>query len=427
MKILAIETSCDETGIAIIEATKNKKETSIKVLGNQLLSQARLHEQYGGVFPTIAKREHALTLTKLLKICLKEASMLQDSKNKSIDSKIEAKIIKILEREGKLKSELIDFLKIIKKPKIDAVGVTCGPGLEPALWVGINFAKALSVAWDIPLYPINHMEGHILSSLLEHDTNMRMNANNANIKESDVHDTFLISNIQFPAIALLISGGHTELVLTKKIGNYKVIGETRDDAVGEAFDKVARMLGLPYPGGPQISKLAEEARNDQRKNVEKNLPNSASSQQKSTFIFPRPMIHSHDFDFSFSGLKTSVLYAIKKISNLTSNNKKEIAFAFEEAVGDVLAVKTLNAIKKYGARTLIIGGGVSANSHLRSVFANLIKTINEDKETDKVELFLPDPKMSTDNALMIALATYIKIFLKKKSSKSFKANGNLSL
>lgn len=401
MKILAIETSCDETAISLIEIKGSSKKTIIKVRGNQLLSQVKLHEKYGGVFPTIAKREHARTLTKLLKLCLTEAQLMENSKKALIDTKLETKIRKILEREGELGSELLQFLKNIKKPKIDAIGVTSGPGLEPALWVGINFAKALSLAFDIPLYPINHMEGHILSSLL--------------VKKENIDNQFSIANIDYPAIALLISGGHTELVLVKGIGKYKVIGETRDDAVGEAFDKVARMMNLPYPGGPQISKLAEEYR--KRKDV--------TNAKK--FSFPRPMIHSQDFDFSFSGLKTSVLYAIKKNGNLTDSDKKEIAYMFEEAVGDVLAVKTLKAIKKYKACALIIGGGVSANSHLRNIFTNLIKKNNEDSEINNVKLFLPDQKMSTDNALMIALATHIKISMKKKSSRSFSANGNLSL
>lgn len=407
MRILSIETSCDETAIALIEAKSTRSSSEVKVLGNQLLSQAKLHEQYGGVFPTVAKREHALALTKLLKNCLSEADMIKESKTKTGDTKIDNKIRKILEREGNLASEIIDFLNSVKKPKIDAIGVTSGPGLEPALWVGINFAKALALAWDIPLYAINHMEGHILSAMLSREKN--------HDSRSKIHDTYLLTAINYPAISLLISGGHTELVLSKKIGQYKLIGETRDDAVGEAFDKVARMMNLPYPGGPQISKLSKEYA--ERKDVTNNKK----------FFFPRPMINSHDFDFSFSGLKTSVLYAIKKNGELTSDDKKEIAYMFEEAVGDVLSTKTLNAIKKYKARTLIIGGGVSANSHLRDVFTNMIKNNNEDKEIDSVKLFLPDQKMSTDNALMIALATLLKINSKKRPSKTFKANGNLSL
>ena len=243
--------------------------------------------------------------------------------------------------------------------------MTNGPGLEPALWVGINFAKALSLTWDIPLIPVNHMEGHIYSSVLQ--------------KENETIVT--LPDIAFPALSLLISGGHTELVLIKKWGSYEVVGATRDDAVGEAFDKVARMLGLPYPGGPEISKHAEAAR-------EKQVELGQS--------LPRPMIDSDDLDFSFSGLKTAVLYRVKG-KKLTREDKEKLARGFEDAALDVLMTKTKRALEKTRARALIIGGGVSANKALRERFLQFAGTSD-------ITLYIPELSLTTDNALMIAIA-----------------------
>ena len=268
----------------------------------------------------------------------------------------------ILHREPKLLKKLLPFLKKYQKPDLDYIAVTVGPGLEPALWVGVNFARALSYWYDIPILPINHIEAHICANWL---------------KPIGANDKI------FPAIALVVSGGHTQLILVKNIGQYKIVGETRDDAAGEAFDKVAKMLNLGYPGGPIISRLAK-------------------SYKLKTISFPplpRPMLNSNDFDFSFSGLKTAVLYLIKEIGLLTEKQKADIAREFEEACVDVLVTKTLRAAAAYGAKTIVIGGGVSANTRLRQTLASRIA-----EDLPGVTFYLPKPSLSTDNALMIAVA-----------------------
>ncbi len=389
MKILGIETSCDETAICIIETEGDFPTANIKILGNQLYSQVSLHAQYGGVYPMMAKREHAKNLVPLLDKCIDESN-LPIKKIEITDEKIK-KIEDILFREGELSKDFIKFIKQIDKPKIDSIAVTNGPGLEPALWVGVCFAKALSEAWDIPIYPINHMEGHVVVAPLH--------------KVSDKE--FKMLDVNFPAIALLISGGHTQLVCMKNHQHYEIVGNTRDDAVGEAFDKVARILGLPYPGGPQISKLAEKERIG--------FPN-----KKTNYPLPRPMIHSGDLNFSFSGIKTAVLYTVKEIKELTDSIKQEIAKEFEDAVVEVMIKKTKEAIEEFGAETLIIGGGVSANKKIREDFSKLAYNLN-------IKFLLPEVSASTDNAFMIALSGFINISSGKKPETEFKAKGNLSL
>ena len=218
---------------------------------------------------------------------------------------------------------------------------------------------------------------------------------------------FCIFHLKYPAIAILISGGHTQLVLIKEKLNYEIIGNTKDDAIGEAFDKVARILGLPYPGGPEISKLAEKERLE--------FPNKIPP-----FPLPRPMIHSHDLNFSFSGIKTAVLYTVQKIPIMTDEIKQEIAREFEDAVVEVIVKKTKEAVELYGAETIIMGGGVSANKKIRNDFTALAKDLN-------IEFSVPEISASTDNAFMIALAGYLNIKSGKKSEAEFKAKGNLSL
>lgn len=356
MRILSIETSCDETAISIVDGDGK----DFKILGNALLSQIELHKEYGGVFPSLAKREHIRNLPPLLRQALGEAG-LENSKQISID----------------------------------AIAVTYGPGLEPALWVGINFAEALSREWNKPIIPVNHMEGHIFSALLKKE----------NLKDK-------IFNFQFsktPMLALLISGGHTQLVISKKFLKYEIIGETLDDAVGEAFDKVARMLGLPYPGGPEISKLADLAL----------LDNPVAK-------LPRPMLHSDTCDFSFSGLKTAVLYMLKKIPDITDDIKQKVAKEFEDAVIETLIAKTKKALIENEAQTLLIGGGVSANKKIRKAFEEMVKN-----EFSDVKLFVPEKELSTDNAIMIAVAGYFRFIQSpekyKKQNAELKADGNLSL
>ena len=388
MNILAIETSCDETAIAIL----TRKGNRCTLHAHQVASQIALHTQYGGVFPMMAKREHSRNIVPLFLETLKEAGVLSESKKSSEwKPRIVAKITKLLEREPEMLELFQKEITRLQKPKIDRITVTVGPGLEPALWVGINFAKALSYVWNIPLVPVNHMEGHILSIFPE---------------ESKIE--FTISKIGTPAISLLVSGGHTELVLVKGVGKYAVVGKTLDDAAGEAFDKVARMLGLPYPGGPEISRLAESVRAD-----------ITSGKIKKTITLPRPMLHSDNLDFSFSGLKTAVLYLIKKIGELNEATKKEIACEFENSAVEVLVAKTMKAVKKYKAKSVIVGGGVSANKHLRKVLTEACKEYG-------VAVIFPTRTLTTDNAIMIGIAGS---FGKKvrRTSKKLLASGNMSL
>ena len=394
MKILAIETSCDETVIAILECIGDEHAATFSVLGNALLSQIEIHKQYGGVFPALAKREHAKNLVPILEAALEEAELLREDKQ-IISEETRAKISKILAREPGLSEAFFEFVSECEIPEIGAIAVTAGPGLEPALWVGINFAKALALVWNKPLVAVNHMEGHIFAALA-----------------SSQNENLLINNIEMPVLALLISGGHTQLVLMREWLKYELIGETRDDAVGEAFDKVARMLSLPYPGGPEISRLAESARS--------NL-GSCSRGSTSRDILPRPMIHEDSCDFSFAGLKTAVMNLLKKIPDVSEDDKKDIALEFENAVTDVLWHKTSRALNETAAKTLVIGGGVSANVHIQRTFTEKIREIHPD-----VALHIPEPAMSTDNAIMIALAGYYRA-IRNEFATDFKANGNLPL
>ncbi len=392
MILLSIETSCDETSICIVKRARGKN-VRFEVLSHKILSQVDLHRQYGGVFPSLAKREHARTITQLIAEALDEADLLVErSYEYHLSMSHKNKLEKLLHREPDMRSALTILFEGIQKPSIDAIAVTKGPGLEPALWVGINCALALKTVWDIPVYPINHMEGHIMTGLLNFN------------KEDNIYE---LSTPEFPATALLVSGGHTELVKIPKLGSYKIIGNTRDDAVGEAFDKVARLLGLPYPGGPEISNLANKARTE-RLIVDEHL------------VLPRPMIHSKDLNMSFSGLKTSVLVKVKAQKNVDEKFKKKIAVEFENSVTDVLTAKTKQAIYETGSQTLIVGGGVSANDHLRTKLKELANT-------DDFDLFIPDKKLAGDNALMIACVGLFQIANDKKPKDKIIANGSWSI
>jgi N6-L-threonylcarbamoyladenine synthase len=395
MKILAIETSCDETALAILEGTGSVLKPKFKVLADALHSQIELHEQYGGVFPMMAKREHQKNLVPLLlKVLRKTKQKISNTKflisKKNLKAKTciparqGSKLKALLAREPELWKEFEKHILEIPKPKVNAIVVTEGPGLEPTLWVGINFARVLGLLWNLPVYGINHMEGHFLSPLVEG------------------------KHITYPALSLLISGGHTELVLSPKPLTYKILGKTRDDAVGEAFDKVARIIGLPYPGGPAISRLADQARKELR-----------IKNQELSFSLPRPMINSKDLDFSFSGLKTAVLYTVQKIEKITDKDKQSLAKEFEDSVTEVLIYKTKHAIELNKPKTLILAGGVSANKHIR-------KEIQKLSKSQKIKLLLPKQKLSTDNAIMIGVAGYLNI-KSKKAKKPKKADGNLAL
>lgn len=380
MKILAIETSCDETAIAIIEAEGDERNAHFSILGNALLSQIEIHRPYGGVFPALAKREHAKNLVPLLNAALEEAELMHED-TQELSGETRTLIAQMLEHESGLAEAFFDFITECEVPSIDAIAVTAGPGLEPALWVGINFAKALALVWNKPIIAVNHMEGHIMAALTkEHG------------------EQLAIEDVSMPVLALLISGGHTELVLMKDWLKYELIGQTRDDAAGEAFDKVARMLDLPYPGGPEISRLAETSRESERSDF--TMPSRSLT---SRFTLPRPMINEPHCDFSFSGLKTAVLYLLKKSPNLSVIEKQRLAREFEDAVTDVLWKKTDRALEKTGAQTLVIGGGVSANMHIRHIFK-----MNIASEHSDVSLRIPSPSLTTDNAVMIALAGYYR-------------------
>lgn len=390
MILLSIETSCDETAVSIVKRVRGKN-IRFEVLSHKILSQVDLHAQYGGVFPALAKREHAKALTQLIAESLEEADLLVERSNTyHLPSNSRKKLDTLLEREGEMLSAMKILFEGIQKPLIDAIAVTEGPGLEPALWVGINASLALHLVWDLPLYPINHMEGHIVAGAL-----------------ACVDGVYEISPINFPACALLISGGHTELVRIAKMRSYKVLGKTRDDAVGEAYDKVARMLSLPYPGGPEISRLAERSRKEGLI-VDEDLR------------LPRPMLHSGDLNFSFSGLKTAVLTRIKKRTTLTDITKQMLALEFENAVTDVLIAKVKQAMYETRATTLIVGGGVSANTHIRF-------SLKELAEREGFDLFVPDRELSTDNGIMIASTGLLHMAYDVEPKVKLRANGSWSV
>ncbi len=389
MRILSIETSCDETAVSLIEATGDFPTATYELLGNALFSQVDIHKEYGGVFPAVAKREHAKTLVPMLQKALTEAELLSAGQT---EIENEAAMREILSREDGLADDLIDFLSKYALPEIDLIAVTSGPGLEPALWVGISFAKALALITGTPVVPVNHMEGHILASLY------------------DVEVDDALAPITFPALALLVSGGHTELILMRNWGQYEKIGETRDDAVGEAFDKVARLMGLPYPGGPEIGRRASEAR-------AAGLPPFLGKP------LPRPMIHSDDFDFSYAGLKTAVRNLVSD-KTLTEDEKNALARDFEDAAIESLYAKTVKAIDHFDIATLIIGGGVSANAFLRQTFTEQLL-----KSHPHIEVYLPHRHLSTDNSIMIALAGHAQLAAARTagSISLIRAEGNRSL
>ena len=385
MIILAIETSCDDTGVSIIKSESKKKKISFsdfELLSNNISSQALIHSPYGGVFPAIAKREHQKALVPLLIKSLKNSNLLKENK-KGLDNKKILKIQKILERNPDIFKDLKEFLKKYQTPEINKIAVTIGPGLEPCLYTGVNLAKALSFYWNVPVFGINHLEGHILSNWLSP-----------------------IEKVEFPAVALVISGGNTQIIQMENIGKYKLIGETRDDAAGECFDKTARILGLPYPGGPAIAQKAKEF-----KKAEYNI------------ILPRPMIHDKNYDFSFSGLKTAVLYNFKKRTEKERTSKEyicEMAHQIQSSIIDVLTSKTMKAAKELNAQSVILGGGVSANKEIIKEFKKLCKK-------EKINCIVPQPKFSGDNASMIGLTSLISPNVKKTTWQRLKPNSNLKI
>ena len=306
MKTLGIETSCDETAIAIYDSKEG-------IIGESIYSQIDMHAEYGGVVPELASRDHCV------------------------------KIVDVL----------LDALGDLSIKKIDQIAYTSGPGLLGTLLIGESFAQGLSTALDIPLIPINHLEGHLMSPMME------------------------FPEIKMPFICLLVSGGHTMIVDVIGKGKYEIIGQSEDDAVGEAFDKIAKLLDLPYPGGPHLEKLALEGKSD-------------------TFDFPRPMINSDNLNMSLSGLKTSVLYTVQRISNISKEEKADIAASFQQAISDVLVTKIKKSIEITGRNEVIVAGGVAANKFLRSEFKKL-------EQSHNIKVYYPDLKYCGDNAAMIAV------------------------
>jgi N6-L-threonylcarbamoyladenine synthase len=323
MLILGIETSCDETGIALYDSNKG-------LLGHTLHSQIDLHAEYGGVVPELASRDHIRYIIPLINQLLNKTS--------------------------------------IKKEAINAIAYTAGPGLSGALLVGSTVGESLSFALGIPSIPVHHLEGHLLAPMLE--------------------DTKPV----FPFLALLVSGGHTQIIHVKQIGQYEIVGDTLDDAAGEAFDKTAQLLGLGYPGGAALSKLAESG--------------------KPKYNLPKPMLHSKDFDFSFSGLKTAVLTLVKKQPELTDTIKANIAASFQESITEVLIYKTLKAMDSLNLNQIVVSGGVGANKQLR-------EKLTKSSQKNNFQLFFPSLEFCTDNGAMIALAGYLRHSLSEKKDYRF--------
>ncbi|MFA5013632.1 MAG: tRNA (adenosine(37)-N6)-threonylcarbamoyltransferase complex transferase subunit TsaD [Candidatus Paceibacterota bacterium] len=404
MKLLAIETSCDDTGVSIIEAKGARPKIfgkDFKILAETVSSQEKLHSEYGGVFPSLAKREHQKNIIPILTKVLKKAGLLKPMKPASVRqladygeakptfAKARARqgklkrLEKILERNPELLCNLKTFLGEYQKPRIDKLAVTIGPGLEPCLWVGVNFAKALGFYWDLPIAGVNHIEAHIWSGWLTQS-----------------------KAPTFPAIGLAVSGGNTQLIIIKGVGKYKLIGETRDDAAGECFDKTARILGLGYPGGVEIAKWARKFKDP-----------------KYDIHLPRPMIREPNFDFSFSGLKTAVLYDFEKRSKQTQKSPDyiaEMAKEIQNSISEVLISKTMSSVAKYGVESVILGGGVSANLHLSQAFKKECKA-------RKIACFLPGKRYTADNASMIALTALASPKAKIYGYKNIKPKSNLKI
>lgn len=395
--ILSIETSCDETSLSLIRSTKvSDTEVSIEKISHIVHSQAELHAEYGGVFPALAKREHASNLVPLMLELIKETegkgeSVFAKTGATELDEKTNLDIKNLLDREPELYDNIVRHLTGWQG-NIDAIAITQGPGLEPALWVGINFARALGLLWGVKTVPINHMKGHMISALF-----------------NPGKSSLILP--EFPILGLLISGGHTEIINMSDADTFSLVGKTRDDAVGEAYDKVARLLDLPYPGGPEIARLALEAR-------EKNLVSETE--------LPRPMIHTSDYDFSFSGLKTAVLYAVKD-KELSADEKMMLAGEFEEAIAEVLTHKLSKAYKEYMPSLCVVGGGVAANTYLRERLTQSLKEVQSD-----AEIYFPTQELATDNAFMIALALAFNISFGERSVEELaedeiRATGNLHI
>lgn len=363
-KILAIETSCDETAASVVGADQ---EGNPILLSNVVSSQIDLHAKTGGVVPEVASRAHMESIIPVITEALSEAKKQETrTENQTIDNKV-------------IEQDLNSFLQ----EEIDYIAVTAGPGLIGSLLVGFNAGKTIAYALKKPVIPINHIEGHIYSAFI-------------NKSKKD---------IAFPIISLTVSGGHSSLTLMKDHGVYETIGETLDDAAGEAFDKVAQLLELGYPGGPIVSKLAQkfrEKKTAESQNYKLKIENSSKG-----IVFPRPILNDGTFNFSFSGLKTAVLVQVKKMlidGELTQDQNEEICAAFEDALVDVLVTKSLRAIEKYQPKNFVLAGGVAANGYLRKVLQEKITV-----RFPEVNFIIPEIRFCGDNAAMIAVAAFYHV------------------
>ncbi len=442
MKILAIETSCDDTGVAVVEI-KGQKKPCFTILSNIVSSQVEIHRKWGGVYPSLAKREHQKNLVPTLKKALEKAGLLSSPSypppprrgRKKVGKIPPAKLKtlnEILSREKNLYENIVKFLGKYAKPKVDLIAVTAGPGLEPCLWQGVNFAKALSFYWRLPIVPVNHIEAHILANWL---------CDCRTITQFVIVGQSHNSQIIFPPICLVASGGHTQIILMKNFGKYEILGETRDDAAGECFDKAAKILDIGYPGGPAIANLAA--------NYQPPTTNYKLLTINYKLKLPRPMLNTKDYDFSFSGLKTAVLYNFKSQPDSVKKDKNyliEMSREIQQAIIDVLIKKTIKAAKDYNAKTIILGGGVSANNELRKQFLQKIQKENLSYKyspppqsspskrgrkgggRDKLNLLVPPKNLCADNGAMIGAAGYYGWLKKKiKPWQKIKADANLRI
>lgn len=392
MKILGIETSCDETAASVVEIAEDK--SSVRLLSTVTATSLYLHAQTGGIIPEVAARNQIKDIIPVIYEALEKAELL----NKGV-ARVEGPSDAQRERASEGGNERQDpeenFI-----PDIDAIAVTYGPGLIGSLLVGVETAKTLSYVWNKPLIPVNHLFGHLYANWIG------LNESGGDRLQGNVADKRGPTNLQqnqfalpsFPAIGLVVSGGHTDLVLMKSHTDIIWLGGTRDDAAGEAFDKIGRMLGLPYPAGPAIEKLAHEG-------------------NPKAYHFTRPLMYDKDFDFSFSGLKTAVFREVQKVEKLDNQTIANICRATQDAIIDVIVYKTLLAAEKYNVLSIILGGGVAANSTLRETLQNKIS-----KKSD-IKLFVPTKSLCTDNAVMIALSAVFQ--QREKNWKEVTANPEL--
>lgn len=421
MKILSIETSCDETAAAVIE----KDDGDIKILSNVVASQIDIHKKYGGVYPEIASRAHTEKIILVIEEALIKAESLPLSETGDPNASSSLGWLGRSEANGVNRGRLNN---------IDIIAVTAGPGLIGSLLVGVNTAKTLAFANNLPIIPINHWLGHIYScfspSVLNSQFPVSNQLKNSQTEKLTENCELKIENLpQFPLLALIVSGGHTGLVLMKSHTEIETIGQTLDDAAGEAFDKVSKILGLGYPGGPAIAEATAEYQNCHPEPLGEGSKILHCVQNDTINIkFPRSMLDRPDFDFSFSGLKTAALYKVKELTEIY-HLKPETYFAavaaeFQQCVIDILIAKTLKAAEKFHPKSILLCGGVSANKELREQMGNAIKNFDA-----HISYHIPNFDLTTDNAAMIGIAAAYQIAndIQPTTFENINADSNLKL